>query len=70
MIRTLSKVKKIAIGEKMCIYRDRLSNKLSPMWAPGYTIKQHIPPDAFVVSNDKSTLRLNKAHIRHDWSDP
>ncbi|KAF9761554.1 Gag-Pol polyprotein [Nosema granulosis] len=56
----------LSIGDSVCIYKQKLSNKLEPEWIDGFTIIGMVEPDAFVVTNGTAKLRLNKSHIKRD----
>lgn len=67
--RDIVKGKKLATnnfqtGDQVVIFKEVLGEKCASRWHPGYTIVQSIQPDSFTVTNGKSTLRLNKAHIK------
>jgi hypothetical protein len=55
-------------GDNVLIYKERLGDKLGSKWIQGFAIKNSIPPDAYLVTNGRSQLRLNKSHIKRDFS--
>lgn len=52
------------VGESVMIFNQQMIGKLNKNWIQGYKVLGKIPPDAYIVSNGKSKLRLNKMHIR------
>jgi hypothetical protein len=56
------------IGDKVLIYREINNDKLKSNWQSGYEVTDIILPDGFMVKKDKSLIRVNKAHIKHDLS--
>ena len=55
-------------GDRVLIYKEPLKNKFSQKWWPGYTVKAIVQPSAYIVSDGKSELRLNKTHVKLDES--
>ena len=60
--------KQLQLGDPVLIYKEKLGDKLGSSWHPGFRITEKILPDAYLVTNGQSTLRLNKSHIRKDFS--
>ena len=60
--------KGVTNGDNVLIYKEKLGNKLGSAWQAGFKVKNKIFPDAYLVTNGQSTLRLNKAHILKDLS--
>ena len=58
----------LGIGDDVFIYKERLSNKLKERWKGGFKVKGHIPPDAYIVTDGKREMRLNKQHVKEDFS--
>ncbi|KAI5152516.1 hypothetical protein ENBRE01_2887 [Enteropsectra breve] len=52
------------IGEQVYIYKKVLGDEFKPRWNFGFTIVNHIPPDAYTVTNGQSTFRVNKKHLK------
>ena len=57
----------LKVGDPVLIFRPLLSNKLGAEWQPGYKIRNLIGSDAYEVEKDKSTIRVNKKHIKLDY---
>ncbi|KAF9761646.1 Gag-Pol polyprotein [Nosema granulosis] len=55
--------KNFNVGDKVSIFRKK-QNKMDTNWHTGFVIKKKISEDAFLVSKNKSTMRVNKGHIR------
>lgn len=55
-------------GDQVMIYKEKLGDKLGSSWRSGFRITDKILPDAYLVTNGQLTLRVNKAHIRKDFS--
>ena len=58
----------LQIGDRVLVYKERLSNKIKEIWHPGYCIKEKILPDAYLVVKDNRSYCLNKAHVKKDWA--
>ncbi|KAI4291963.1 hypothetical protein PAPHI01_1237 [Pancytospora philotis] len=58
----------IKIGDHVLIYKKQLGRKLANNWVPGFIVTEKIPPDAYKVKNQKGSYRLNKHHIKKDFS--
>lgn len=54
----------LEIGDSVAIYVENIGNKLSSNWHEGYRVIEKVPPDAYMVQNKKSKLRVNKKHIK------
>lgn len=54
------------VGDKVLIYHEPLKGKLSSNWTTGFIILEKSSEDSYIVSNGKSTMRLNKKHLKHD----
>lgn len=52
------------IGDKVLIFKKKLGNKLGSSWNSGYTVKDLVGSDAYIVTNGWSELRLNKKHVK------
>jgi hypothetical protein len=65
---TITAPSNFSIGDKVLVYRESKTDKLKSNWLPGYEITDRILPDGFMVKKDKSLIRVNKAHIKHDFS--
>ena len=57
----------LKVGDSVLIFRPLLSNKMGAEWQPGFKIKKLIGTDAYEVVKDKSTIRVNKKHIKLDY---
>ena len=58
----------LEIGHKVLIFNPPLSNKLAEKWHPGYQIVEKIEPDAYLVEKKGKKYRVNKAHVKRDFS--
>lgn len=58
----------LEIGDYVLIFNPPLSNKLAEKWHSGYRISGKIEPDAYLVVKEGKEFRVNKAHIKKDFS--
>ncbi|KAF9760555.1 Transposon Tf2-6 polyprotein, partial [Nosema granulosis] len=58
------------IGDRVLVFKKKLSNKLLSCWTPGYVVVGMIPPDAYLVKSGNTTIRLNKSHLKLDTVQP
>ena len=56
------------IGDPVLIFREVLGDEFKSRWRPNFVIRKIILPDAFLVSNGRSFLRVNKSHVKFDHS--
>ncbi|KAM0673737.1 hypothetical protein GVAV_002825 [Gurleya vavrai] len=54
------------VGEKVLIYNDHSKRKIDAHWCEDYVIKAIIHPNAYLVQNKTSVLRVNKERLKHD----
>ena len=54
----------INIGDNVLIFKEQLGKKLANQWIPGFRVIDKILPDAFIVTNNTQTFRVNKRHIK------
>ena len=52
------------INDPVLIYKNPPGNKIKAKWIPNFKIKERSLPDAYIVSNGKSHLKLNKTHVK------
>ena len=58
----------LKIGDKVLVYIPPLSEKFKEKWYSGYTIKDYIHPDAYLITKRNKDYRLNKTHVKLDTS--
>ena len=54
--------------DPVLIYKNPPGNKLKAKWIANFKIIKKSPPDAYIVSNGKSIFKLNKIHVKKDYS--
>lgn len=52
------------IGNEVYIYKEVLGNKFAARWKPGYKIKEKLTDCSYIVTDGRSNLRINKAHLK------
>ncbi|KAI5173481.1 hypothetical protein PAEPH01_2017 [Pancytospora epiphaga] len=50
------------------VFHNPPGNKLKAKWIDGFIITDKVYPDAYLVSNGTRTYRLNKSHVKEDFS--
>lgn len=51
-------------GDKVLIFKKKLGNKLGSSWIEDYKITGLIREDAYLISNGRSEIRINKKHFK------
>ncbi|KCZ77383.1 hypothetical protein H311_01603 [Anncaliia algerae PRA109] len=59
---------KYRIGDKVLVFREKLSNKLANNWTEGYVVCKKVNDDSYIVENNSSRMRVNKNHLKLDTS--
>ncbi len=52
------------VGDLVLIFREMQGNKLGTGWRANFRVKKILENGAYIVSNNKETLRTNKMHMR------
>lgn len=55
---------KFKTGEKVLLYRKVLGSEFKERWNPGFTIKEPISEDAYIVEKNGKLYRANKANLK------
>ena len=58
----------LKLGDPVLIFRPVLGNQMESKWMAGYRIKNLVGSDAYEVEKNNSTMRVNKKHIKLDYT--
>ncbi|KAI5152581.1 hypothetical protein ENBRE01_2934, partial [Enteropsectra breve] len=62
-------IKKVfQVGDPVLIFNPPLSQKLKEKWHSGYKVIKIVEPDAYIVLKEGKEFRINKSHIKRDYS--
>lgn len=59
----------VGVGEKVMVFREVKSGKLSSNWADGFVIKKILTRNSVLVTNGKTELRVHKSHLKKDFTE-
>ncbi|KAI4293341.1 hypothetical protein PAPHI01_2615 [Pancytospora philotis] len=60
--------KEFPIGAQVAIFKRQKGDKFMNEWFIGYVVTEKLDPDAYIVMKDGKSYRLNKSHLKRDFS--